>query len=288
MTMPQQPNTPQIAELPEPGYPMLTHMVSNALFADMQGKPMDCPHCAASIALLADKSVWSVDEEHPLVPEMKIARMFTNEGGVEVYSVPGDGKACTRSFIPMSWIRLIEEVMPLNIFVEELANTVKPGSPMITRMVSNSFSEKLTKVGCPSCKAPISVPMPGDKTKDDPVVWTVGQPHPFTLSGANMRVLRILIEEGSVEVYSVSDDGKNGMRHTIPMEWIRFTEEAMAPDHFFKELEAAELGGGDGEPEEPEDEEDPEEPETVQAAEPEKAAVLPEAPTNGQVNAQPS
>ena len=278
-------------ELPEPGYPILTHMVSNALFPDMQAKEMNCQHCGASISLLADKSVWSLDESHPLVPEMKVARMFLGAGGVDVYAVSNDGKACTRSFVPMSWIRLTEEVMPLNVFVEELANTVTPGSPMITRMVTNSFSEKLTKVACPSCKVTISVPMQIDKIKDDPVAWTVGQPHPYTLSGKDIKILRILIEEGGIEVYSVSGDGKNGMRHSIPMEWVRFTEEALAPDVFVKELEAAELGGPeDGEPGDPEDEEEEEEEETAQvqpqASSPEPAPVPAPVSTNGQPTSQ--
>jgi hypothetical protein len=222
MTMQQPSNNVPITktiELPEAGYPMLTHMISNALFPDMLSG--NCP--------------WSVDDPHPLVPEMKVVRMFVTGGGVDVYSAPDhDGKACTRSFVPMSWIKIIEEVMPLNVFVEELARTVKPGSPTITRMVSNSLSKK-----------------------DEPVVWIVGQPHPHSLSGTNMKVLRILVEEDVAEIYSVSDDGNSGMRHFIPMRQIRFAEEAMAPELFVRELETAENDVGDDDLEEPEEPEEP-------------------------------
>jgi hypothetical protein len=47
--------------------------------------------------------------------------MFVDRGGVEVYAVSSDGKNGMRNLIPMSWVRLVEEVMPLEVFVEELA-----------------------------------------------------------------------------------------------------------------------------------------------------------------------
>jgi len=208
-------------ELPEPGYPMLTQMISHALFPDM----------TSGICR------WSVDQPHPLVPEMKVVRMFVVDGGVHVYSAPNSG-ICTRSFVPMKGIKITEEVMPLDVFVEELARTVNPnpGSPVIGRMVSNSFSKK-----------------------DDTIVWIVGQPHPYPLSGVSLKVLRILVEEDVAAIYSVSNDGNSGTRHYIPIEQIRFAEESMAPALFANEMEAAENGNDEdpepepGEPEEPED-----------------------------------
>lgn len=279
MTMPQPPSnaisTP--GELPEPGYPMLTHMVSNALFPDMQSKAMKCKHCDASISLLIDKSVWTIDGPHPLVSEMTVVRMFIVAGGVDVYSVSKeDSKVCMRSFVPMGGIRLIEEVMPLDVFLEELSNTVKPESPMIARMLSHPFTEKMAKVNCPSCKAIISVPVPIDKNRGEPVAWKVGQSHPFTLSGKSMKVLRILlVDDSDVEIYSVSDDGQSGMRHSIPIEWVRLTEEAMTPEVFVKELGEAEIGDDDND-----DLEDPEDPDNNKDLEPEQAASAPT--TNGQ------
>ena len=237
-------STNRSVEIPEPGYPMLTHLLSSPLFPDMA--PGNCS--------------WVVDEPHPLVPEMKVVRMFVVDGGVHVYSAPSSG-ICTRSFVPMGWIKLIEEVMPLDVFVEQLAQTVsKPGSPMISRLVSNSFS-----------------------SKDEPIVWTVGQPNAFTLSGTNMKVLRILVDDDVAEIYS--SDGGGGMRHFVPIGQIRFSEEAMVPELFASEIDAAEndedddddLEPGDPDsPENPDDDDEPEDPEV-------KPEVTPEvtAPTNG-------
>jgi hypothetical protein len=227
--------------LPEPGYPMLTRMLSNVLFPDMP--PGSCS--------------WKLDGVHPLVPEMKVVRMFVVDGGVHVYSAPSNG-VCTRNFVPMGWIRLIQEVMPLEVFVEQLSQTViKPGTPMISRLVSNSVS---------------SAP-----SEDEPIVWTVGQSNPFAPTGNdNMKVLRILVEEDVVEIYS--SDGNDGMRHFIPIGQMRFSEEAMVPTLFAREMEIAESGEDEDEEEEEEEETDPENPENP----PEPGSTPNVTPSNGQ------
>ena len=236
--------TNRSVEIPEPGYPMLTHLLSSPLFPDMT--PGNCS--------------WVIDDPHPLVPEMKVVRMFVVDGGVHVYSAPSSG-ICTRSFVPMGWIKLIEEVMPLDVFVEQLAQTVsKPGSPMISRLVSNSFSQK-----------------------DEPIVWTVGQPNAFTLSGTNMKVLRILVDDDVAEIYS--SDGGGGMRHFVPIGQIRFSEEAMVPELFASEINTAENGDDDDlEPvdsDNPDDDDEPEVPEVKPEATPEATP-----PTNGSPTVQ--
>jgi len=90
--------------LPEPGYPMVTRMISNPLFHDQK-----------------EEMVWIVSQPHPLVPDMKVMRMFVDRGGVEVYSISSDGRSGTRNLIPMGCVRLIEEAMPLDVFIEEVA-----------------------------------------------------------------------------------------------------------------------------------------------------------------------
>lgn len=92
-------------ELPPPGFPMVTRMISNALL------PIDGGSQAPA--------TWVVSQPHPLVPDMMVVRMFVDRGGVEVYS--HDGRNGMRNLIPMTWVRLIEEVMPLDVFAEELA-----------------------------------------------------------------------------------------------------------------------------------------------------------------------
>ena len=89
--------------LPEPGYPMLTRIISNPLLKDQS------------------EIVWAIGEDHPLAAGMKIVRMFVEQGSVEIYFVSADGKAAARNRIPLSSVRLIEEAMPLNVFIEELA-----------------------------------------------------------------------------------------------------------------------------------------------------------------------
>lgn len=70
------------------------------------------------------------------------------------------------------------------------------------------------------------------------LVWTHLAPHP--LAGP-YKVIRMFFDRGGVEIYSVSDDGKAGMRNCIPTSRIRFTEEAMPLDVFAGELNAAEF-----------------------------------------------
>lgn len=91
-------------ELPAPQFPMLTRMISSPLFRGEE-----------------EAITWVVGQGHPLVPDMKVIRMFVDRGGVEVYSVSADGRNGTRNLVPMPMVRFIEEAMPLEVFVDELA-----------------------------------------------------------------------------------------------------------------------------------------------------------------------
>ena len=115
-----------VVQLPEPGFPMLTRMISMPLFPDSAPQVVACPHCKANISIdragaKEEPVTWIVGQSHPLVPDMKVMRMFVDRGGVEVYSVSSDGKAGMRNLVPMSHVKLIEEAMPLDVFIEELA-----------------------------------------------------------------------------------------------------------------------------------------------------------------------
>jgi len=106
-----QTNTPtRTIELPQPQFPMLTRFISNALFPENRRGVLD-----------SEPVTWTLSQAHPLVPDMKIIRMFVDRGGVEVYSVSADGSKGMRNLVPMNWVRLIEEAMPLDVFVDELA-----------------------------------------------------------------------------------------------------------------------------------------------------------------------
>lgn len=127
MTMPLAVPAVQTVNLAAPGYPMLTRMVSDPLFPDTKQQVMACPHCKQNLSIplpSADKQepvTWIVGQPHPLVPDMKVMRMFIDGGGVEVYSVSNDGKAGMRNLVPIGSVRLTEEAMPLDVFAEELA-----------------------------------------------------------------------------------------------------------------------------------------------------------------------
>lgn len=64
--------------------------------------------------------LWVITRAHPLSPDLKIKRMFSNDDGVEVYSASDDGTSCMRDFIPMSRIRFARETMSIDLFVQEL------------------------------------------------------------------------------------------------------------------------------------------------------------------------
>lgn len=106
MTMPATTIPARTIELPPPGFPMLMVMFTDNLVPDNNG----------SAAIL-----WNVSKPHPFVPDMKVMRMFVDRGGVEVYSVSDDGKIGMRDLVPMDRVRLIQEAMPLDVFIDELA-----------------------------------------------------------------------------------------------------------------------------------------------------------------------
>ena len=96
----------QTVALPAPGYPMVTRVISSSLLPDSKGKE--------------EPVAWVVSQPHPLVSQVNIVRMFLDRGGVEIYSVSQDGKAGMRNLIPLSHVRLVEEAMPIDVFIEEL------------------------------------------------------------------------------------------------------------------------------------------------------------------------
>lgn len=100
------PNRTRVIELPAPKPPVLTRMISDPLFNEQ-----------------TEAITWVLGQANPLVGDMKIVRMFVDDTGVEVYSVPENpSRGYTRNLIPIAKVRLTEEAMPLEIFVEELAD----------------------------------------------------------------------------------------------------------------------------------------------------------------------
>ena len=123
--------------------------------------------------------------------------------------------------------------------------TVSP-PPALTRVVSNPiFSDR-----------------------DEPITWAVRTPHPII---DTYMVVRMFADLGGVEIYSLSTDGKSGMRNTIPTSKIRLVEEAMPFDVFKEELEAAMYSGAPVGPLSAADDDDDDDDEPGEPEEPETA-----------------
>lgn len=111
---------------PTPGTPILARMVSNALFPEAEMRNVQCPHCTQRHQVSVGKNkqdepiVWELNKPHPLLPDMLLVRMFVEDDGVEIYSVAKDGTGGLRNLVPMSTVRLIEELMTPRVLVDEL------------------------------------------------------------------------------------------------------------------------------------------------------------------------
>ena len=114
MTQPAQPTFPAAMALPDPTYPMVVHMISNPMFPAEPAAPGTPPNREEPVH-------WVISKNHPFVPNFRVMRMFLDRGGVEVYSVFEADKIGMRDVIPMHNVRLVQESMPIDIFVEELA-----------------------------------------------------------------------------------------------------------------------------------------------------------------------
>ena len=96
--------TGQVVELPDPAYPMVTRVVTDAL---MGGNGI---------------WEWAIARAHPSEKELKVMRIFLTEEGIDVYAITTDGKGCARYSIPDRFVRMIEEAMPLDMWADEMAN----------------------------------------------------------------------------------------------------------------------------------------------------------------------
>lgn len=98
--------------------------------------------------------------------------------------------------------------------------------------------EETRTIECPHCQKGISFQLPvSSKEVAKPISWIVGQPHPLT---SELKVIRMFKVPEGIEVYSVSNDLKSGVRNTIPQHLVRLVNESMPLDVFRDELEAAE------------------------------------------------
>lgn len=101
---------------PNTSRPFVTRILSDALVPgegkDAQGQPLprDFP------------LIWATGEIHPLVPGGRIVRMYRDpDGAVEIYSVFDRDSKGMRNYIPPEKIRLVEEVMSIDLLEDEIA-----------------------------------------------------------------------------------------------------------------------------------------------------------------------
>lgn len=90
--------------LPPMGHPAVTRVVSLCPLEELK----------------VTEVTWTLNQEHPIIKGMRIVRMFDGDAGVEVYSVSADGTPM-RNRIPSMMIKLVEEAMPIEVFIEEIA-----------------------------------------------------------------------------------------------------------------------------------------------------------------------
>jgi len=110
MTMPA-PNM-RIVQLPPPQYPLITRVLSSPVYPEDGSAPI----------------AWLLSRAHPRLPDQKVIRLILGGAGIEVYSVaanpnpdPEKESPCVRTTIPMRSVLIIEEAMPLDVFIEELS-----------------------------------------------------------------------------------------------------------------------------------------------------------------------
>jgi hypothetical protein len=132
MTQPQ-PQQYQLP-LPNPNAPMVTRVITSGLFPEPAPKgPRGELLLPPGFPRAEEPLMWVVSQKHPLDENITIVRMFRTEEGVEVYSVGYDNGI--RSFLPMHQVRFVEEGMPIDLFIEELAiaesgeEEPEPGEP---------------------------------------------------------------------------------------------------------------------------------------------------------------
>lgn len=123
MTQPALPPATNTVTIPDPTYPMVVHMISNPMFppADVVG-PNGQP-----VPGKEEPIAWVISKAHPFVPKFTVMRMFLDGGVVEVYSIADDHKVGMRDVIPIHTVRLVQESMPLDVFVEELIDAEDDG-----------------------------------------------------------------------------------------------------------------------------------------------------------------
>jgi len=101
---------------------------------------------------------------------------------------------------------------------------------------------ELTPPGFPMLKLMISDMVISNDSKEGSLIWAFGKQHPFV---PEANVVRMFIDRGGVDIYSVSQDAKSAMRDHVPMHHVRLIQEAMPIDVFAEELAEAEAGEDD-------------------------------------------
>jgi hypothetical protein len=98
--------TTQVVELPPPraNSPMLTRVITDPLLGEENPNP------------------WVLGKQAPyLPPGWLIRRMFADDSSIEMYATSPDGRYFIRHLVPIARVRMIEESMSQDVFVDEIA-----------------------------------------------------------------------------------------------------------------------------------------------------------------------
>lgn len=110
----------QTITLPAPRYPLVSRLVTSPIFGDPtnpDGTPALNPDGSKK---RAEPIVWALSKPNPLTEAATIVRMFVVEEGIEIYSIAQNGGPGIRNTIPFAMVRIVEEVMPPEVFAAVL------------------------------------------------------------------------------------------------------------------------------------------------------------------------
>jgi len=127
--------------------------------------PLEFPEDAPRVSFVISNTVspdpnntrpvgWSVGQRHPLIEKMSIIAIFIVPGGVEIYSVSPSDKTGIRNFIPMHWVRYVQETMPFLTFIDEYQGAISAA------LDEDDGDEDEEPEGIPATASPNGAPAP--------------------------------------------------------------------------------------------------------------------------------
>ena len=114
-----------VLKLDDPTFPICNRVISTNPGWELE---------EATDPTVAKVLIWELEKPHPIIDGMRVVRMYSLPGvSVDVYSFKAEGKdnCGVRNTIPWHHVRIVEEIMDVPTFVEEigLAEEDEEGAP---------------------------------------------------------------------------------------------------------------------------------------------------------------